>query len=275
MLRSRCHRSSLPSLRCTSACVHSTSSCGGSSKSIRLATLSGPRRRFSHVSRASQERAISKNSSASSGMPSDWRASEGLAKSLMAGSPMSVGCAARRARPRSLLRPALGDIPARWPTSACCRVALPLVGCGARLELCGGVALLHLLHVSHHRVAHDLQLLGRTELKVLGARLGAGRNVPCLDVESVSGLEYLLVVTAVERETPLDHIPPVRARALVIRQSLEQRGGVHVLSHRQEVGCGVREILSALFHGTVVLDVRRACARALRHRRSSFGVVRA
>src|SRR5438105_8177331 len=56
--------------------------------------------------------------------------------------------------------------------------------------------------VSHHRVAHDLQLLGRTELKVLGARLGAGRDVPCLDVESVSGLEYLFVVTAVERETP-------------------------------------------------------------------------
>src|SRR5437764_3253128 len=127
-----------------------------------------------------------------------------------------------------------------------------------------GGSLLHLLHVSHHRVAHDLQLLGRAELKVFGARLGARRNVPSVDVEGVSGLEDLFVVPAVERQTALEHVAPMRTRTLVVGQSLEQRSRIHVLAHGEELDRGVREILAALFHGAVVLDVRRR-ARALRH----------
>jgi hypothetical protein len=67
---SRFRRSSPPSLRCASAYVPSTSSCGSIWSSIRLATLSGLPRRFSHASSGSPARAISGSSSASSGMRS-------------------------------------------------------------------------------------------------------------------------------------------------------------------------------------------------------------
>ncbi len=56
--------------------------------------------------------------------------------------------------------------------------------------------LLHLRHVSYHRVAHDLQLLARAELKVFRAWLEARRNMPSLDVEGISGLEYLQIANA-------------------------------------------------------------------------------
>src|SRR3954471_5679276 len=119
-----------------------------------------------------------------------------------------------------------------------------------------GGSLLHLLHVLHHRLAHGLQRLGRAELKVFGARLGACRNMPSLDVESVSGFEYLFVITTVEREPPLEHVAPMRTRTLVARQSLEERCSIHVLSHREELDRGVPKVLAALLHGAVVLYVR-------------------
>ena len=75
---------------------------------------------------------------------------------------------------------------------------------------------LHCLHVPHHRVLDDLQLLGRAELDELAAGVGE-RDVAGREVERVAGLEDLLVVGEAIREPALEDVAPVRALAAVVR----------------------------------------------------------
>jgi hypothetical protein len=61
------------------------------------------------------------------------------------------------------------------------------------------------------------------ELQVLGPGLGA-LEMAGRDVERITGLEHLLLAGDGEGHLPLEHIPPVRAVALVVGKAFEQRG---------------------------------------------------
>jgi hypothetical protein len=62
----------------------------------------------------------------------------------------------------------------------------------------------------------------------------------------------------------------VRALAAVVRQPLQQRRGVDVLAERHEVDRVAIEILVAILDRAVLLDVRCAVLRDLRHPASPF-----
>src|SRR5713101_6142101 len=67
------------------------------------------------------------------------------------------------------------------------------------------------------------------------------------------------------RDLALENVPPVRARTTDPRQSPEERRGVDRLAHREEIHGVVLEVFVPVFDRAVLLDVRRALLRNLRH----------
>src|SRR6185436_2676628 len=109
-----------------------------------------------------------------------------------------------------------------------------------------------------------LQLRARAELDVFRAGLRL-RDVPGWQVEGVSGLDDLVVVPEAECHAPLEHIAPVGARAVVVRQALHDRGRVDVVAEGHEVDRVAVDVLVAILDRADVLDVRGALLRYLRH----------
>ena len=75
------------------------------------------------------------------------------------------------------------------------------------------------------------ELLGGAELHEFAAGVD-DRDVAGRQVERVAGLEDLVVVREAIGDAALEHVPPVRAWAVVVGQSLQQRGGVDVRVER-------------------------------------------
>src|SRR6185312_4030736 len=86
-------------------------------------------------------------------------------------------------------------------------------------------------------------------------------------VERVAGLEDLIVVCEAIGHAPLEHVPPVRAWAVVVGHPLQQRGGFYVCVERDEVDGVAVEVLVAVIDRAVALDVRGAVHRYLGHLR--------
>jgi HD-GYP domain-containing protein (c-di-GMP phosphodiesterase class II) len=97
----------------------------------------------------------------------------------------------------------------------------------------GRSAAVHLLRPPHHvrfDLAHDL---GRAEGHELTSAIGAC-GVAGGDVERIARPELLLRVAVAEPDAALEHIPPVRRRALIAGETLQQRGEVRVSFHRDD-----------------------------------------
>jgi hypothetical protein len=108
------------------------------------------------------------------------------------------------------------------------------------------------------------QLLARAELEVLAPGFGR-RNVPGRQVERIAGLEDLLVVREAKGQPALEDISPVRALAAVVGQAPEERGRVDVLAKGHEVDRVAVQVLVPILHRAMLLDLRGALLRYLRH----------
>src|SRR5947207_9337148 len=125
---------------------------------------------------------------------------------------------------------------------------------------------LQLPRVLQHLLAHDAQLLARAELDELRAGRDLGRMAR-RDVERVAGLEDLVAIAVVIGDLAVQHVAPVRAVAPVVRQALQERRAVDVDAERQKVDRVAVDVLVAVFDRPVILDLRCALLRYLRHLR--------
>src|ERR1700744_4731339 len=110
------------------------------------------------------------------------------------------------------------------------------------------------------------QLLGGAELHEFAAGVD-DRDVAGRQVERVAGFEDLVVVGEAIGNATLEHIPPVRAWAVVVGQPLQQRGAVDVRIEADEVDGVAIDVLVVVLDRAVPLDVRCAVLRYLRHLR--------
>lgn len=78
---------------------------------------------------------------------------------------------------------------------------------GVDLWLRVGLSVSHQgLRVSGDYFAHDVEVVGRAELDVLGPRFRARRDMSRSEVEGIARFEDLLVVAAVEGQTAFEHV---------------------------------------------------------------------
>jgi hypothetical protein len=97
------------------------------------------------------------------------------------------------------------------------------------------------------------------------------RNVAGRRVEGVAGSEDLLTIRVAKGEAALDDVAPVRALAAIVGGPLEQRRRVDVLAELDETHRVAVDVLVPILHGAVVVDLRGALLRYLRHVCRSFG----
>ena len=87
-----------------------------------------------------------------------------------------------------------------------------------------------------------MQFVARAELDVFGSCFDE-RVVALGDVERVAGLEHFVVVGEAEGDLAFEDVAPVRARAAVVGEPLEERRRVDRLREGEEVDRVIVEIL--------------------------------
>jgi len=107
-------------------------------------------------------------------------------------------------------------------------------------------------------------LLPRAELKELAAGLRR-RYVTRTHVVGVAALVDLVVVGVVDRDLAGEEITPVRARAAIVGQALEQLDQGMTLPDRDELDGVVVQIAAGVKGRTRLLNVRCALLGDLRH----------
>src|SRR6185437_4065542 len=113
------------------------------------------------------------------------------------------------------------------------------------------------------------QLLGRAELHELRAGLGR-RRVTRWHVEGLAGLDGLLVIAVTDRQSTLEHVPPVRTWAIPARECGQHGREVVALTNRDEVDGVVADVIVSVFGVTEVIDERRTLLGDFGHDEGPF-----